>query len=152
MSRKLFAAAAAFAVLLSAANAYQGGGDALLDKKDKLTDKDPGYKPDPSMLTNELDKIVAKAVDGNAHKVFTVKLAKGDKVVIELKSKDFDAVVAVENAARKVVAINDDDPAGKGTLDSRLEWTVPEAGDFRIVATCLDKQFGDFHLTVTKAK
>ena len=61
------------------------------------------------------------------------------------------AVVAVENAARKVVAINDDDPT-RNTLDSKLEWTAPDAGDFRIVATCLNKKFGDFHLTVTKAK
>jgi hypothetical protein len=146
------AAAAAMLLLLGGVQAYAGG-DELLNKKDSLNDKDKGYKPGSGVdkLTEQFaDKYFEKITD-NPHKVYKLKLKKGDKVVIQMKSKDMDSLVVVEDSKNKVLAFNDDDPAG-GTLDSKLEWTAPADDEYRIIATCLEKAYGDFHLTVSKAK
>ena len=71
--------------------------------------------------------------------------------MIEQKSDDFDSVVIVESSKKTVLAFNDDDPTRK-TLDSRLEFTAPADDDYRIIATCLFKKYGNFQLTVNKAK
>jgi hypothetical protein len=144
-------------LLLGGASRALAGGAVLLDKKDKLADNDKGYKPG-----NDTDKIkvqfapqIFKAITDAKHKVYTVKLKKGDKVVIEMQSKDVDSVVVVEDAKMNVLGLNDDDPAG-GTLDSQLEFTAPENGEYRIIATCLPnperQKTGDFTLKVSKAK
>jgi hypothetical protein len=155
MSRKLIVGAAAVALLVSAAHAYQGG-DLILDKKDKLANTDDAYKPDLNNLSKKLkdDAFAAKFlqfIDGHPHKLYKVKFKKGDKVVIEMKSKEMDSVVVVETAKKMILDFNDDDPAGN-TLDSKLEFTAPDDGEYRIIATNLDKKAGDFHLTVAKAK
>jgi hypothetical protein len=155
MSRKLIVGAAAVVLLVSAAHAYQGGA-VILDKKDKLADTDPGYKPDVNNLGPKLkdEKFAAKFlqfINGHPHKVYTVKFKKGDKVVIQMKSQDMDSVVVVETAKKMILDLNDDDPAGN-TLDSKLEFTAPDDGEYRIIATNLDKKYGDFQLTVNKAK
>ncbi len=161
MFRYLLAGTAVLVLALSVTEVNAGGKGPILDKKDKLADNDPGYKPgsDVDKLPQDFNPKGAPAdfapqffkfISGNPHKVYTTKLTKGDKVIIELKSKDFDAVVIVEDAKNKVLAYNDDDFAG-GTLDSKLEWTVPADGEYRIIATSLNKKSGDFQLTVTKA-
>jgi hypothetical protein len=162
MSRKLLVGAAAVALLVSAAHAYQGG-DVILDKKDQLTEKDPLYKPDVTKFSAKVkaDKIASelfKEITGNPHKVYTLKFKKGDKVVIELKSKtpgELDTVVIVEDGKKNILDFNDD--IDENTLDSRLVWTAPADGDYRIIATCLlvlkgTKKYGDFTLKVEKAK
>jgi hypothetical protein len=146
MNRVLPAGLTTLALLLAATTA-NAGDKALLDKKDKLTKADPGYKPKDDVL---------KPIADNPHKVYTLKATKGDKLVIRMKSSDVDSVVVVEDKDGKVLGFNDDDPDSKdGTLDSKLVWTVPDDGEYRIVATCLvgiRGKFGDFHLTVEKAK
>jgi hypothetical protein len=153
MTRTLFVGATAFALLVSATQAYQGDDKLLLDKKDKLTEKDPGYMP------NAKGDPLLKFITGNPHKVYTLKLTKGQKLIIRLKSKDIDCLVAVEDAKKNVVVYNDDDPEFNGkVLDSRLDWTVPADGEYRIIATCTHEleakanKYGNFHLTVEKAK
>jgi hypothetical protein len=161
MYRSLFAAAVAVVALALCVTEAVAGGP-ILDKKEKLTDKDPGYKPgsgvdqlpqdfNPKGAPADFAPQFFKFITNNPHKVYTTKLTKGDKIVIELKSKDFDAVVIVEDAKNKVLAFNDDDPEGGGTLDSRLVWTVPADGEYRIIATSLNKKSGDFELKITKA-
>jgi hypothetical protein len=150
MLRALFAGATAFALLMCANFSSQAAGDKpILDKKDKLTDKDPTYKnSDPKV----------GVVVGNPCKTYTLSFKKGDKVVIRLKSKDFDSVVLVEDNKGKFLDGNDDDPDDpKKGYDSKLVWTAPNDGDYRIVATCLIHpgsmtKYGDFQLTVEKAK
>jgi hypothetical protein len=150
MSRILATSIASLGILVSAAQAFQGGGNVLLDKKDSLSDKDPAYKPDPKGLPAGVDQDLVSQVDGHAHKVYTIKLTKGDKLVIEVTSADLDPVVAVEDAGKKILAMNDDDEAG-GTQDSKLEWTVPSTAEYRIVVTCFEMASGNFNLTVKKA-
>ena len=153
MLRILFVAATALALLVCAAEAYQGG-ELILDKKDKLTKDDPGWQPkakgDP----------VLKYVTGNPHKVYTLKFAKGDKLVIRMKSvkeKEIDPLVAIEDSKKNILAFNDDDPDFKGKdLNSKLEFTIPADGEYRIIATVthelIANKFGDFTLTVQKDK
>jgi hypothetical protein len=117
-----------------------------IDREDKLTEKDDVYKP-----KHQGNSLLA-LIDGNPYKAYTVKLKKGQSVVIRMKSKTLDSVVVVEDAKKNVLAFNDDDPDG-GTVDSKLVWTAPEEGEWRIIATCfiyVDSQtkYGNFHLTI----
>jgi hypothetical protein len=156
MLRTLFGATA-LALLVCAAEAYQGG-DLILDKKDKLTKDDPGWQP------NAKGDLLLKYITGNPHKVYTLKLMRGDKIVIRLKSKDklFDPVVALEDSKKNIIAYNDDEDYKNKILDSKLvvtiTWTrrVSSDGEYRIIATCsheiVDNKYGDFTLTVEKDK
>jgi hypothetical protein len=152
MMRAMVATAAALMILVSVVHAYAGE-DELLNKKESLSDKDKGYKPGKGAdkLTAPDAEMVFQLIKDNPHKVYKLKLKKGDKIVIQMKSGDFDSVVVVEDSKNNVLAFNDDDPAG-GTLDSKLEWTAPADDEYRIIGTCLDKKTGDYQLTVTKAK
>jgi hypothetical protein len=153
MFRAMIATTACVVLVLSGALAYAGGNE-LLNKKDSLKDGDKGYKPGKG--TDKIDVPFAdkifQVITDNPHKVYKLKLKKGDKVVIEMKSDDMDSVVVVEDSKNMVLGLNDDDPDGGGTLNSRLAWTAPKDDEFRIIATCLDKKLGDFQILVTKAK
>jgi hypothetical protein len=153
MKTAVVLAVAAILVLSGGARALAGGG-VLLDKKDKLTDDDKGYKPGKG--TDKIDVPAAeqifKIITDAKHKVYPMKLKKGEKVVIEMHSDDMDSVVVVEDAKMHVLAMNDDDPDGGGTLDSRLQFTAAADGQYRIIATNLNRKTGDFTLKVTKAK
>ena len=79
---------------------------------------------------------------------------KGDKILIRLKSADkkIDPVVALEDSKNKLIAYNDDEDYANKILDSKLVVTIPEDGEYRIIATCshevIRNKHGDFHLTV----
>ena len=146
--------AVVFVILLQGGMRVHAGGDTLLDKKDSLKEDDKGYKPGKGTDTIEVrfaDKIFELITDAK-HKVYKLKLKKGDKVVIEMESDDMDSVVVVEDSKMTVLGLNDDDPDGGGTLNSRLVWTAPADDEYRIIATNLDKKTGDFKLKVSKAK
>jgi hypothetical protein len=151
MVRAVFVGMAALLLLASAAQARHG--DTVLDKKDSFDAKSSGYQPGTGVdkLADPIAPKFFQFITGHPHKVYNVKLKKGDKVVISMKSTDMDSVVIVENSKKAVLAFNDDDPAG-GTLDSRLEFTAPADDEYRVIATNLDKKNGNFQLTVTKAK
>ena len=153
MIRAMLATGVCVVLLSSGAAAYAGGGE-LLNKKDSLKEGDKGYKPGKGVdkLKEPFAKEIFKAITDHPHKVYKLKLKKGDKVVIQMQSKAMDSVVVVEDSKMTVLAFNDDDPKGGGTLDSRLEWTAPEDDEYRIIATNTDKKHGDFQLTVSKAK
>jgi hypothetical protein len=152
MIRAMLATTACVILLIAGAYAHAGGND-VLNKKDSLKDDDKGYKPGKGVdkLTAPDAEGVFQGITDSPHKVYKLKLKKGDKLLIEMKSTEMDSVVVVEDAKKTVLAFNDDDPAG-GTLNSRLEWTVPEDGEYHLIATNLDKKAGDYHLTVSKTK
>src|SRR5262245_45785186 len=146
-------ATAVGAVLFFAGADLQAGGKERLSKTDSLKEGDKGYTPGKGVdkLKEEFAPQIAKAITDNPHKVYKLKLKKGDKIVINMKSKDMDSVVVVEDSKNTVLGLNDDDPAGN-TLDSKLEFTAPGDDEYRIIATNLDKKHGDFQLTVSKVK
>lgn len=60
-------------------------------------------------------------------KTYKVKFAEGKTYQIDLKSKDFDAVLRIENSDGKEVAFNDDAPGGR-TLDSQIVYKADKGG------------------------
>jgi hypothetical protein len=141
------------AVLFFSGAVVQAGGEEVLNKKDSLKDGDKGYTPGKGIekVKDKFADEILKVVTGHPHKVYKLKLKKGDRIVIDMKSKDMDSVVVVEDSKNTVLGVNDDDPAG-GTLDSKLAFTAPGDDEYRIIATNLDNKHGDFQLTVSKAK
>jgi hypothetical protein len=140
--------------LTSPKRAHDQGGTIVLDKKDSLTEKDSGWIP-----SNLKGDPTLKLISGNPHKVYTLKLMKGDKILIRLKSADkkIDPVVALEDSRNNLMAYNDDEDNANRILDSKLVVTIPEDGEYRIIATCfshevIPNKHGDFHLTVEKTK
>ena len=90
-------------------------GTIVLDKKDSLTEKDSGWMP-----SNPKGDRILKLVSGNPHKVYTLKLMKGDKILIRLKSNDkkIDPLVALEDSKNNLIAYNDDE-------DSQTRFSIP---------------------------
>jgi hypothetical protein len=82
-------------------------------------------------------------------KVYKVKLAEGKTYQMDLKSKDFDAFLRVEDATGLEVAFNDD-ARGGGTYDSRVIYKAPKSGEYSIIATSLDSKPGKFQLTLAE--
>ncbi len=125
----------------------------VLDKKDSLTEKDSGWIP-----SNPKEDRLLKLVSRNPHKVYTLQLMKGDNLLIRLKSTDkkIDPLVALEDPKSNLIAYNDDEDYENKILDSKLVVTIPEDGEYRIIATCthegMPNKYGDFHLTVEKTK
>lgn len=105
----------------------------LLSKKDELTaadDKDSKHTSSP-------------------RKRYPVKLTEGKVYQIDLKSKDFDAVLRLENSAGQEVAYNDDfEPS---SLDSRIIYKAAKTGAYTIIATSLDGKAGKFALAAVEA-
>jgi hypothetical protein len=110
-------------------------GNQLLNKSDELTQSDQ----------TDTNPIVSKS----RRKVYTVKLSAGKAYQIDLKSKDFDAFLRLEDPAGKELVVNDD-VAGSASLDSRIYYKVTKPGEYRVVATSLDGKLGKFTLTVAE--
>jgi hypothetical protein len=110
------------------------------------------------MPSNPKGDPLLKLVSGNPHKVYTLTLMKGDRIIIRLKSKGvkIDPLVALEDSKKNLIAYNDDEDYANKVLDSKLVVTIPEDGEYRIIATCshedIPNKHGDFHLTVEKTK
>lgn len=81
-------------------------------------------------------------------RVFPIAMSDGKVYQIDLKSKDFDTYLRLENAAGEEVAFNDD--ADVNTLDSRIVYKASKAGDYKIIVTRFDNQVGKFSLSVAE--
>jgi thiol-disulfide isomerase/thioredoxin len=90
-----------------------------------------------------------KLLKGSPHKVHEMKMKADTIYVIDLSSKDFDAVLRLENSEGRQLAINDDFEPGK-SLDSRIVFKAPKDDAYKIIATCLDGKPGAYLLTVRK--
>ena len=100
-----------------------GGGKALLSLANNLTANDPKDRIRKDMFA----------------KVHTVTLDAGQVIIIDLESGDgsakpgfFDTWLRLEDPAGKVLGDNDD---GGNGLNSRMEFTVPANGTYRLVVT-----------------
>jgi hypothetical protein len=134
-SRRLAAGVLGIALLLGAqarAAAQGAGGTTLLQVQGELTDKDERDKPAPNCYC----------------KVYPFQMQAGKKYQIDLKSKEFDAFLRLEDPSGKEVASDDDSGGG---LDSRIIYTAPATGGYKIVAsTYRDNETGKFTLTVVE--
>lgn len=87
---------------------------------------------------------------GSPCKTYTVKLEEGKKYQFDLKSKDFDCFLRLEDSKGKEVAFNDD--AEPGTFDSRIVYKANATGDYKVIVTRFDNKAGKFALTVNEAQ
>lgn len=99
-----------------------------LVKKARLTSSDP------------LDKMLQAP-----SQAFNVQLRRGVRYTIDLKSKDFDAFLRVENMAGVNIGMDDD---SGGQLNSQFGITPGQDGIFRVIATSFDRNAGDFELAI----
>src|SRR5262249_37621602 len=79
-------------------------------------------------------------------KVYKVNLEKGRTYQIDLKSTDFDAVLRLVDFKGQEVAYNNN--LEPGSPDSRITYSTVRAGEYKIIATTLNKKIGKFILTV----
>ncbi len=81
-------------------------------------------------------------------KVHEFKLTAGKTYVIDMESKDRDTFLKLESADSKKLAENDDIEDGKN-LNSRILFTPPAAGVYRIIATSFEgRGSGAYTLTI----
>ncbi len=85
---------------------------------------------------------------------YSFRARQGERVVLTLKSEDFDPVVRIGRMARsgafEQMALNDD--SGAGGLDSYLIFTAPSNGEFVVRAAALDgSSTGNYELAMTEA-
>jgi hypothetical protein len=112
----------------------------IFSKSDELTSKD---EKDTNVL-----------VANSPRKVYKIKLMEGKTYQIDLKSKDFDAFLRLEDAAGKEIAFNNE-ALGEERLHARIVHKAAKTGEFKVVATSFDskggKLTGKFTLTVLEA-
>ena len=65
-------------------------------------------------------------------KIFTFKMVKGQTYQIDMKSKDIDSYLRLEDPDGKQVAADDD---SGGFPDARITYKAADSGDFKIIAT-----------------
>ena len=69
-----------------------------------------------------------------------VKLTAGTTVVIEMRSKDFDTLLRLEDAKGTKLVENDDIDLAANDLDSRLLFTPRQDGMYSVVATSFQRR------------
>lgn len=79
--------------------------------------------------------------------VYGVKMAKGKSYQIDMTSKDLDSFLRLEDATLKELAKDDDSGGGQ---NARINFTCPEDGEYRIIATTFFGGTGSFTLTVVE--
>jgi len=80
-------------------------------------------------------------------KLYTVELKAGKTYVIDLMSAQFDCFLRLENPDGKQLAADDD--GGEG-LNSRIRFQCTADGRYRIYASALGREQGQFNLVVTE--
>lgn len=83
-----------------------------------------------------------------ASREYPLDLEAGDVVTVVLTSEDFDTVLTLLGPDGEEVAFNDD---FGNTLNSRIVYSVDEAGSYTIVTKSFDGEGGDFSLAVRPA-
>lgn len=83
-------------------------------------------------------------------KTFTLKMSKGIRYTIDLVRNDnaMDPYLKLADPTGNVVAEDDD---GGGNLNSRIQITPKDDGEYKIIATSLNNNGGNFTLSVEKA-
>ncbi|MFO0967668.1 MAG: serine protease [Gemmataceae bacterium] len=97
-------------------------------------------KRDKLLSSDTLDKVVLSPSQS-----FNFVFQKGLRYVIDLRSKDFDAFLRLENMAGTTILFDDD---SGGELNSRMIFTTPVTTIFKVVATSFDRNTGEYELSI----
>lgn len=142
---------AALTCLLAGGGQVAGGDKKSTDKKVDDKKKEPpapsGANFKKSGMLKADDPKDAKLKESPSQK-FAVALAEGKTYRIDLTSKDFDAFLRLEGTDKKEVAFNDD--VDKSTLDARIIYKAPKAGNYNVVVASFDRKPGKFNLSVVE--
>ena len=109
------------------------------EKKDK--------KPDELAINDELINadLKDKVRKDSLCKTYTYKMTAGKTYLIDMKSRDFDSFLRLEDPDGTQVA-EDDDSGGK--LDARIVYRAAKTGEYTVCATSVRESMGKFTLTV----
>lgn len=118
-------------------------------KKDEKKKIEPIFSKDEE-LTDKDEKDTHPFLKRSPRKDYPIKLTERKIYQIDLKSKDFDAVLRLEDSTGKEVAFNDDAP-GEKTLNARILYKATASAEYKIIATCLNANAGKFSLLVIEA-
>lgn len=109
----------------------------------EVSDRAGGYTPDyaaagadlvPGASVNgALQSGDETLTSGEYADTWMIPVRAGQRYVATLRSADFDSYLLVRGAGLQ--EDNDDDPTGRGSLHSRLEFTAPVDGEVQLVAT-----------------
>jgi hypothetical protein len=115
------------------------------DKKDKDKKQEDTVVND-ALTTGDLkDKVRTQ----HYCKTYVFKMVEGKSYQIDMKSKDFDSYLRLENPQGENVAMDDD---GGGFPDARIIYRAPKTGDYTIICTTFGAgSTGKFTLTVKDA-
>jgi serine protease Do len=90
-----------------------------------------------------------RTVDDSYYEAYVLEASAGTDVVIRLESDDFDPYLVLVAPSGEIEDSNDD--AEEGDLNSLLEATLSEGGQWLIVANTLEPgETGAYRLTVSK--
>ena len=82
------------------------------------------------------DKVIARS----PHKVHEQALKAGSTYIIDLKSRQFDSYLRLEDSTGKQLAQDDD---GGGFPNARIVFKTPKDDKYRIIVTSFDGKNGD---------
>lgn len=105
-------------------------------------------KPDGDDLkvsgTLSADDPKDKVKTGSPHKVHDIKMKAGSTYIIDLKSRQFDSYLRLEDSGGKQLA--EDDDSG-GFPDARIIYKADKEDTYRIIVTSFDGKAGAYTLT-----
>ena len=108
-----------------------------------LAEAAPEPAPTPlafaTVTQGEIEAGGARDDDGRGYDTYTFSGAAGARVQVVMRSGDFDAYLQISKAGAFEPLGSDDDGLGEGT-DSRLNFILPEAGDYVIRASPLGSE------------
>ncbi|MBI3823532.1 MAG: PPC domain-containing protein [Planctomycetes bacterium] len=136
--------------------AYTSGSDAQKKKEDAPKKKEEKKADGPTKLIpiqSKNDELKAgdpkdTKLTQSPRRIVPIELAAGITYQFDLKSKDFDAYLRLENAAGEEVAFNDD--ADLSTLDARIVYKAAKGGEYKIIVTSFDRRAGKFNLAIAE--
>lgn len=106
--------------------------------------------PANAAVPGELDDSDPKMHDGTPYELWTYVGRAGETIRITLRSGDFDAFVSIGTLTNGVFAALESADDGAGGTNSRLDFTLPFAGEYSIRANSLSPQrpTGDYILRI----
>jgi thiol-disulfide isomerase/thioredoxin len=108
----------------------------------KIPDKEIRYQ---GQLTNDDPKDRKR---NSAHKVYKVRMQKGSAYQIDMKSRQFDSYLRLEDSKGRELA--EDDDSG-GMLDAQIIFNCTRDDEYKVIATAFNENgVGMFTLTIKK--
>jgi hypothetical protein len=145
MFRTLLAATTALTVLAQPAAAFPAG--TLTSAQDGAGVIRPGQS-----VQGELRRGDETLDSGEYSDTWTFRVRAGETYEVALSASAFDPYLMVRGPGG-LSEDNDDDPAARGSRDSRLRFTAPAAGEVEIAATSYEPgETGGYRLTLAAAE